>query len=185
MLVGVDEVGRGCLAGPVCVAAVALLDGRLDTVDSKQLTAQKRTLLAGQIRRHAQIIGIGWASHQYIDRFGLTAALKLAAQRALKPFGNIPELILLDGNSNYIDDPRVATIIKGDALIPLIGAASIVAKVARDNYMHAASQRYPGYGFEHHVGYATALHRAMILQQGPCTLHRMSFSPLRTLQHVN
>lgn len=185
MLVGIDEVGRGCLAGPVCVAAVALADSSFDTVDSKQLTAEKREAAASHIRRIATQIGIGWASHAEIDAHGMTAALKLAAQRALAPFGDAPELILLDGNTNYIDDPRVATFIKGDERVPLIGAASIIAKVARDAYMHAAGQRFPGYGFEQHVGYATAMHRSMIVEHGPCALHRMSFAPLKGMAGVN
>jgi ribonuclease HII len=185
MIVGIDEVGRGCLAGPVCVAAVALADELVDAIDSKQLTTAKRLMLCRSIKRQAILIGIGWAPHQYIDSHGLTAALKKAARQALEPFGDKPELILLDGNSNYINDDRVVTMVDGDAKLPLISAASIVAKVARDNYMQAMSRRFPLYGFERHVGYGTAVHRAAIASVGPCAIHRMSFAPLKGFVRVN
>jgi ribonuclease HII len=178
MIVGIDEVGRGCLAGPVCVAAVAIDDNLVDAIDSKKLTAKKRLQLALQIRQNAKIIGVGWASHDFIDKNGLTAALKKAAKQALVPFGILPELILLDGNHNYIDDVRVSTIVGGDAKVPLISAASIIAKVARDNLMQNYGQKYPQYGFEKHVGYGTSAHRLAIGQFGPSAIQRLSFGKL-------
>lgn len=175
MIVGIDEVGRGCLAGPVCVAAVAIDDNLVDAVDSKKLTAKKRLQLALQIKQNAKIVGIGWASHDFIDKNDLTAALKKAAIDALLPFGDMPELILLDGNHNYIDDERVFTIVGGDAKVPLISAASIIAKVARDNLMQSYGQKFPQYGFEKHVGYGTVAHRTAIGQFGPSAIQRLSF----------
>ncbi len=185
MLVGIDEVGRGCLAGPVCVAAVAMPDGLVEAVDSKKIPAPKRVAMAAEIRQAATLIGIGWASHAYIDAHGMTAALKHAAKQALTVFGDQPELILLDGNTNYLDDDRVTTIIGGDDAVPLISAASVIAKVARDNYMTYMHARFPGYGFNRHVGYATLAHRSAITQLGPSAIHRLSFSPLRGMVGVN
>jgi ribonuclease HII len=184
MIVGVDEVGRGCLAGPVCVAAVAQGDEPVAVNDSKVLGAGKRQSLAGEIRRTAVLIGIGWAPPAYIDTHGITAALKLAARRALRPFGTAPELVLLDGNYNYIEDERVVTVINGDASVMAIAAASIIAKVARDNYMGLAAKRFERYGFEKHVGYGTAAHLQALQAYGPCSLHRLSFAPLKG-KHVH
>src|SRR6266702_1276079 len=131
MIVGVDEVGRGCWAGPVCVAAVAMhpnLEGIVD--DSKKLSAAQRQVITQLIKEQAAV-GIGWASSRFIDQYGLTAALKYAAIRAVTDLGLPIDEILLDGNSNYLGDKRVRTIVHGDAIEPAIAAASIVAKVAR------------------------------------------------------
>jgi ribonuclease HII len=178
--VGVDEVGRGCLAGPVCVAAVAdhpSLEGLVD--DSKKLSAGQRQVIAQVVKEQAAV-GIGWASASFIDKYGLTAALKYAAIRAIIDLGPPVDEILLDGNSNYLGDKRVRTIVHGDAIEPVIAAASIVAKVARDTYMQNVGElQFPGYGFESHVGYGTKVHRDAIMSLGPCLLHRMSFAPLK------
>lgn len=185
MIVGIDEVGRGCLAGPVCVAAVALprpIDG---VKDSKELTREQRIAFARLIKQEAYVIGIGWSSHQIVDRLGLTVALRQAALQAISAFDSQIEEILLDGNHNYIGDPRVRTIIHGDALEPAISAASVVAKVARDNYMAAMAKRFPAYGFEQHVGYATPGHKLALQSTGPCAIHRLSFMPLRELAGVD
>jgi len=186
MIVGVDEVGRGCWAGPVCVAAVAMhahVEGIVD--DSKKLSAAQRHVIA-QLVKEQTAVGIGWASAECIDQYGLTAALKLAALRAIADLGEPIEEILLDGNSNYIGDKRVRTIIHGDAIEPAIAAASIVAKVARDNYMQVmGAAKFTGYGFESHVGYGTAVHRAAIAELGPCSMHRMSFAPLKVYANVD
>jgi ribonuclease HII len=180
MIVGVDEVGRGCWAGPVCVAAVAQhpnLEGIVD--DSKKLSAAQRQVIA-QLVKEQTAVGIGWASHAFIDAHGLTAALKYAAIRAIIDLGPPVDEILLDGNSNYLGDKRVRTIVHGDAIEPAIAAASIVAKVARDNYMRVVGEvKFAGYGFESHVGYGTAVHRAALANMGPCPIHRMSFAPLK------
>lgn len=185
MTIGVDEVGRGCLAGPVCVAAV-VLDGAIEGLrDSKLLTRGRREQLARLIRTQARAIGIGWASRSFIDQHGLTAAQKLAATRALAAVGGSPTAILLDGKHNYIGDGRVKTIVGGDALEPSISAASIIAKVARDAYMVRMHQRFPAYGFSSHVGYATPQHRSALQASGPCLLHRLSFVTLRNLGSAN
>jgi ribonuclease HII len=185
MILGIDEVGRGCLAGPVCVAAVSLTTPIEGLTDSKLLTRQERTKLAIQIRHTAQAVGIGWASHEIIDRLGLTAALRQAALQALQAFSPLAKQILLDGNHNYIGDTRVKTIIHGDLSEPHISAASIIAKVARDNYMGFMAKLYPQYGFESHVGYATPKHRVALQSVGPCTIHRRSFAPVKVLLGVD
>lgn len=186
MIVGIDEVGRGCWAGPVCVAAVVLhdaLEGIVD--DSKKLSAAQRQVIA-QLVKEQTTVGIGWAQPAFIDQFGLTAALKYAALQAVVQIDQPITQILLDGNSNYLGDRRVKTIIKGDAVEPVIAAASIVAKVARDSYMQVMGDaKFAGYGFATHVGYGTAVHRAALAQLGPCDLHRMSFAPLRVFARVD
>lgn len=184
MIVGIDEVGRGCIAGPVCVAAVGWDEELSGVADSKTLSAVRRVALAEAIRQQATMVGIGWAGHELIDRLGIVAALCQAARQALAPFGQ-PEVILLDGSHNYLGDPSVKTIIDGDASVPLISAASIIAKVARDTYMQAIARQFPGYGFERHVGYLTKAHRAALETLGPCLVHRRSFAPVRELIHVH
>ncbi len=178
MVVGIDEVGRGCLAGPVCVAAV-ILDSELPGLaDSKQLTAKQRQILALAIKQHALGVGLGWMSSRVIDEVGIIAALRLAGQRALLPFVGAHQ-VLLDGSHNYLEDSRVTTIIRGDASVPSISAASIIAKVARDAFMGFADKRYPGYGFGQHVGYGTAQHMRQLAALGPSPIHRLSFAPLK------
>lgn len=185
MILGIDEVGRGCLAGPVCVAAVSLTTPITGLTDSKLLTRQEREILARGIRKSADFIGIGWASHEVVDHHGLTAALRQAALQALSSLTQTATHILLDGNHNYIGDKRVKTIIHGDLTESRISAASVIAKVARDNYMRAIAKRYPEYGFERHVGYATPKHRSVLQKLGPCAIHRVSFAPVRGLVSVD
>lgn len=159
------------------------LEGVVD--DSKKLSAAQRQVIA-QLVKEQTAVGVGWASPAYIDRHGLTAALKYAAIRAIIDLGPPVEEILLDGNSNYLGDKRVRTIVHGDAIVPVIAAASIVAKVARDKYMQVmGAARFAGYGFESHVGYGTAVHRAALAGLGPCDMHRMSFSSLKVLTNVD
>lgn len=179
MILGIDEVGRGCLAGPVCVAAVALRRPLKGLGDSKTIPAPRREILAAKIKRHAIWVGIGWASPQVIDTYGLTTALRVATLRAILPVDSAVSQILLDGRDNYLKDNRVTTIIKGDASVPAISAASIVAKVARDHYMAMVAKIHPEYGFERHVGYGTIAHRAALGNFGPSPLHRMSFGFLK------
>ncbi|MGH7196558.1 MAG: ribonuclease HII [Candidatus Saccharimonadales bacterium] len=182
MIVGIDEVGRGCLAGPICVAAVAWRDSasRKGLADSKVLNAEKRVYMAAKIRELAAGIGIGWASAREIDTLGVTAALKLAAERAL---AQIPQelitAVIIDGHLKLVEDSRAVAVIKADSNVPAVMAASIVAKVARDTYMQAQDIHFNGYQFAKHVGYGTAVHRAAITQLGPCELHRMSYAPLK------
>lgn len=183
MIVGVDEVGRGSLAGPLCVGAVAFDHGQtIDGVkDSKLLSRQQRQRLALLIKQHAPAVALGWASSQEIDTVGLTAALRLAASRALAGIMIDHTEIILDGKLPFSDDPRVRTLPKADALVPAVSAASIIAKVARDTYMHLMDVRYARYQFAQHVGYGTALHRSLLQQYGPSPLHRRSFGPVKAL----
>lgn len=179
MIVGVDEVGRGAWAGPLVVGAV-LLGGTvpIGLTDSKKLSKKERERLDIEVRRSALGIGLGWVSAKHIDAVGLTEALKLATRRALAHIRHDFDEIIIDGTIRLSDDPRVTLMKKADLLVPSVSAASIVAKVARDNYMHYVDDVFPGYKFGSHVGYGTAVHRAAIAAQGVTPLHRLSFGPL-------
>jgi ribonuclease HII len=185
MIIGVDEVGRGCMAGPV-VAGAVLLNTRIRGLkDSKKLSRVERERLDIIIRKKAIAYGIGWATHQEIDEFGLTAAVRLAMQRAVAEITavqNAYDEIIIDGNFNFLQDlPDTRTVIKADDTVPAVSAASIIAKVARDNYMTEMALQYPGYRFETHVGYCTPAHRRALLELGMCELHRRSFAPVRAM----
>lgn len=179
MLIGIDEVGRGCLAGPLVVGAVAIEPGLVKGLkDSKLLTAAQREELAQLIRLHAAWIGIGWVSARTIDRLGLTAALKLAAERAVCSAA-LEHEIIIDGTIKLVNRPKVSVLKKADQLIPAVSAASIIAKVARDAYMHAVDAVFPHYGFASHVGYATPFHRKQLALHGTSPVHRTCFAPVR------
>jgi ribonuclease HII len=185
MIIGVDEVGRGCMAGPV-VAGAVLLDKRIRGLkDSKKLSKVERERLDVIIRQKAAAYGIGWATHLEIDEFGLTHAVRLAMQRAvagITEVGATYEEIIIDGNYNFLREMHGSRcIIKADDTVPAVSAASIIAKVARDNYMTEMAGQYPGYKFESHVGYCTAAHRKALLELGMCELHRRSFAPVRAM----
>ena len=186
MIVGIDEVGRGAWAGPLCVSAVCLGDNVSieGLTDSKKLTAKKREKLDREIRQVAAGVGLGWVSAKMIDQIGLSEALKLASRRAVSQIGCEYDQIIIDGTIMLIDDPRAVTMKKADLLVASVSAASIVAKVARDEYMRVLSQKFPGYGFEGHVGYGTAAHTKAIADLGPTPVHRMSFSPLKEIEVV-
>ncbi len=183
MLVGIDEVGRGCLAGPL-VAGAVVLGPRINGLrDSKLLTREQRETLALRIERKAIAYGLGWATPAEIDQLGLTTANGLAMQRALDCITCEYDEIILDGSYNYLkDNPLSKAIIKADQTVKAVSAASIIAKVARDNYMRNQAEIYPGYLFESHVGYATKAHRAALKQLGRCDLHRLSFAPVYSLE---
>ena len=178
LIAGVDEVGRGPLAGPVVAAAVILrvpLDG---LADSKTLAAAERDRLATLLLARAWI-GVGAASVAEIDRLNILQASLLAMRRAVLRLGHVPDLVLIDGNRAPELPCPAQTIVDGDAKEPAISAASIVAKVTRDRLMRRLAVRYPGYGWDTNVGYATAAHRDAIWQLGICRHHRRSFASVQ------
>lgn len=185
MILGIDEVGRGPWAGPLVVGAVVLGCEIEGLTDSKKLSATRRTKLAGEIHKKAAAVGLGWVHADEIDMLGLASALQLACRRAVAEvdtLGVAYHEIIIDGTINLLKDtPKgdfVMTLKKADLLIPTVSAASIVAKVARDEYMARQGKEYPEYGFRGHVGYGTAKHRAAIEEHGVTPLHRLSFAPL-------
>ncbi|MGZ6005497.1 MAG: ribonuclease HII [Candidatus Saccharimonadales bacterium] len=180
--VGIDEVGRGCWAGPVVAGAVILKEPIEGLKDSKLLSKKQREALSDVIIQNSLAYGIGWVEPAELDEIGLTAAVGLAMQRALEQIEVAYDEIIVDGNYNYFKhNPRARAVIKADATVPAVSAASIIAKVARDNYMAEMAERYHGYGFEQHVGYGTALHLERLKLYGVSDLHRKSFKPIRSL----
>lgn len=179
---GVDEAGRGPLAGPVVAAAVILHPERdiAGLADSKALSAVSRDALAGVIMADAPAWAIAWADAAEIDALNILAASMLAMRRAVDRLGVSPGHACVDGNRC----PRLArgwtveAIVGGDARVPAISAASILAKTFRDAWMGRLELRYPGYGFARHKGYPTAEHRAALERLGPCAVHRRSFGPV-------
>ena len=174
---GVDEAGRGPLAGPVCAAAVILppnltLPG-LD--DSKKLSDKKRRELFPVIQEKALAYGIAFADHQEIDQINILQATYLAMERALAQLSLRPDMVLVDGNRTKDFGIPVTTVVHGDGLSANIAAASILAKVTRDDYMDRMAAEYPQYGFESHKAYGTKAHYAALTQYGPSPIHRMSF----------
>lgn len=182
MIVGIDEVGRGCWAGPVVAGAVLLECPIIGLKDSKKLTKLKREILAKKIASSGAATGIGWVWPNEVDQIGLTAAVRLAMQRALDQICEHFDKIIIDGNYNFLShDIRAETLICADDTVPEVSAASIIAKVARDSYMSGIAQDYPNYGFESHVGYGTSLHRSALELYGVTALHRLSVKPVKAL----
>lgn len=187
LIAGVDEAGRGPLAGPVMVAAVILDPARpirgLD--DSKALSAKQREKLDARIRERALAWSIVAVEVDEIDRINILQASLVGMSRALRTLARVPDVALIDGNQLPRELPCPAhAIIDGDALEPAISAASILAKVARDAHMRELDARFPGYDFAIHKGYATAAHRAALERLGPCEQHRRSFMPMRQMELV-
>ncbi len=186
MVAGVDEAGRGPLAGPVYAAAVILPEQcPIDGIgDSKKLSAARREALAEEIRAGALAASVGLADAREIDELNILQATFLAMQRAVAGLSVAPQAVRVDGNRaprlarDGVDLP-VAAIVGGDGSDLAIGAASILAKVARDRYMLELDQRFPHYGFARHKGYPTAAHREALERFGPCPEHRNSFKPVR------
>ena len=176
-IAGIDEAGRGALAGPVVAAAVILpIDCQLSGVtDSKQLTPKRRAELFDKIHHTAVAIGVGCVENEEIDRNNILQATLAAMAQAIAQITPAPDYALVDG----IHLPKIflpaEAIPKGDTLIQSIAAASIIAKVTRDRLMIELGETYPGYGFQVHKGYGTLLHRQAIAQLGPCPIHRRSF----------
>ena len=178
--VGIDEVGRGCWAGPVVAGAVILNVPIEGLKDSKQLSKKKREELTIQINDLAKSFGLGWVDASVVDEVGITEAVKLAMQQALDQIEVDYDEVIIDGHLNFLpDNPKTRAVIKADDTVPSVSAASIVAKVARDNYMSDIAKDYPDYGFEKHVGYGTALHLERLKLHGVSNLHRRSFKPIK------
>lgn len=174
---GVDEAGRGPLAGPVCAAAV-ILPPNLDIpglTDSKKLSDKRRRELFPVITQLAVAYGIGFASHEEIDEINILQATFLAMERAMQQLLVKPELALIDGNRAKDFGLPVETVVKGDSLSASIAAASVLAKVSRDDVMLEMAQKYPGYGFEIHKGYGTKAHYEALRNLGPSPIHRTTF----------
>ena len=174
---GVDEAGRGPLAGPVYAAAVILPDGleEMGINDSKKMTEKKREALYDIIVENATACGIGFATEKEIDEINILNATFLAMRRAVEAMGVKPDLVLVDGNRKPGTGYEEMTLVKGDAKSISISAASILAKVSRDRYMKELAERHPEYKFEQHKGYGTKLHYEMIEQYGILPDHRRSF----------
>lgn len=177
LICGVDEAGRGPLAGPVCAAAVILPPhAQIPGLnDSKKLTDKKRRELYPVIMEQAVAYGIGFASHEEIDEINILQATYLAMERAIAKLSVRPELALIDGNRAKDFGIPVKTVIKGDSLSASIAAASILAKVTRDDLMLEAAREYPQYAFDVHKGYGTKAHYEALAAYGPSPIHRMSF----------
>lgn len=195
-ILGIDEVGRGPLAGPLVVGAVILpealpyprFEWMLGLKDSKKLSIDRREELAEKILKRAKAVGLGWVSAAQIDEIGMSEALKLATRQAVKSIQEFHEpfsQIVIDGKVNFLKGTKlskyVSTMPKADDLVREVSAASIIAKVARDHYMYEAAVKYPEYGFERNVGYGTAEHLKAIRDFGICDEHRKCFEPIKSM----
>lgn len=182
LVAGIDEAGRGPLAGSV-VAAAVILDSRCPIVgltDSKKLSANRRAALEAEIKTHARAWAIAEASHDEIDRFNILEASLLAMKRALLALALKPAEVLIDGNRlPAVEGYRLRAVVRGDLSEPCISAASILAKQHRDRQMLDLDRRYPEYQFARHKGYPTQLHRALLVRHGASPVHRRSFRPVR------
>lgn len=186
-IAGIDEAGRGPLAGPVVAGAVILhprssaiiIDG---LADSKKLNDKQLLELAALIRHNVVAWSLGASWPQEIDRVNIREATKLAMARAVNTLRVAPRKLLIDGNMTINHPLPQTTVVKGDARVPAISAASILAKTFRDRLMTAFGRRYPAYGFENHHGYGSKAHFAAIEAHGPCPIHRMSFRPFKQEQ---
>lgn len=180
LVVGIDEAGRGPLAGPVVAAAVILAPGTVlpGLDDSKVLSPAQRESVCAEVRQRALAVGVASAGPRYIDRHNIVRATVYAMGSALSRAGLTPDHALIDAVKLPLDIPQW-NLIHGDARSASIAAASVVAKVARDRLMDAVHRRFPQYGFSSHRGYATPEHLASLAQHGPCPAHRFSFAPVR------
>lgn len=181
LIAGVDEAGRGPLAGPVVTAAVILKHPIEGLADSKKLSPKIRKKLSLEIQNHALAFAYGRAEVEEIDSLNIHHATLLAMKRAILALPITPQKVLIDGVFTPDIIIPCAAIIDGDNRIPEISAASILAKVIRDEEMEALDKLYPGYGFAAHKGYGTAAHKAALIQLGPCPIHRRSYAPVQAL----
>ncbi len=181
LIAGVDEAGRGPLAGPVIAAAVVLVEPLDGLADSKALSARQREYLFGEIRNHAQAWSVGRADVEEIDTLNILQASLLAMQRAVASLGIDVDEVLVDGNRLPVLECAARAVVNGDATVPVISAASIVAKVTRDREMEALDRQFPGYGLAIHKGYPTRKHLEALERLGPSSIHRRSFGPVQRL----
>jgi len=183
LICGVDEAGRGPLAGPVCAAAVILDPARpiAGLKDSKQLSAARRDVLAAAIKENTLAWAVAFASEEEIDRLNILQATLLAMRRAVLALQPAATEALIDGNRCPVLPIPARAIVRGDALESCISAASILAKTERDKVLRALADIYPAYGFERHAGYPTAEHLAALEAFGPCAVHRKSFGPVKRI----
>lgn len=185
VVVGIDEVGRGCWAGPVVSGAVILAHHIEGLKDSKKLSSIKRSQLSNAIQAEALAYGTGWVTAVELDDIGLTNAVRLSMQRALAQISIEYDDIIIDGNYNFLsDNSKAHCIVKADESVPSASAASIIAKVARDNFMIEQAKIFQHYGFERHVGYGTRLHLERLKQLGICSLHRKSYKPVQLIANL-
>lgn len=186
LVAGVDEAGRGPLAGPVVAAAVILdeLAPVKGLADSKVLSPRRRELLFDQIRARALCCSIASASVEEIDRLNILQATLLAMRRAVEGLRLLPHRVVVDGNRAPVLPMTVAAIVKGDAKVAAISAASILAKVQRDRWCADLHEQFPHYGFANHKGYPTTEHLAALQRHGPCSAHRRSFAPVRAAERL-
>ena len=186
-MIGIDEVGRGCWAGPMLVVAARQKAELPNTLkDSKKMTAQQRELSIDAITKSCDI-GEGWVSAEEIDSLGLTKATRLGVDRALQQISaSNNEEIIMDGGINFCPEVfgNVRCAVKADDLYPIVSAASVYAKVLRDKKMKDLSKVYPHYGFEKHVGYGTKQHSEALKERGACQIHRKSYKPVYTLGNL-
>jgi ribonuclease HII len=190
LTIGLDEVGRGCWAGPLVTGAVLFSD-TFDIVslppnillrDSKTLSKKQREVTAKWIRDNAIATGLGWVHPNEIDTLGLRESIKIAFERALESVTVDYDKIIIDGNINYFtDNPKAKAIIRADGSIPCVSAASIIAKIARDNYMSNLDPSYSCYDFSSHVGYGTEKHIAALHKYGVSDIHRRSYKPIKLM----
>lgn len=183
VIIGIDEVGRGCWAGPLVAAAVLLGDPVDGLNDSKKLTKKRRELLDYEIRASGAVISIGWVTAETVDKIGLSLAVGQAMRQAIDSMTVTYDEIIIDGNVNYLsDNPKARAVVRADGTVPAVSAASIIAKVARDAYMAGqAHDQFPQYAFDIHVGYGTKLHIEMLKLHGVSPLHRKSYKPIQAL----
>ncbi|MBR2742967.1 MAG: ribonuclease HII [Clostridia bacterium] len=176
VVAGVDEAGRGPLAGPVVAAAVILPDEPIEGInDSKKLSEKKREALYDIIMERAVSVGVGYAEHGEIDEINILNAAMKAMARAVSALGVKPDFVLIDGNTSRFMDVPHRCIVKGDQKSASVAAASIIAKVTRDRLMAEYAEKYPEYGFEKHKGYPTREHIRLVRELGPCEIHRRTF----------